>query len=210
MNGLSNRLKLDISKIEDLGRATNGKVQLLSTSGSPINRISLRLDYQTAPSSSYPKKIQDTTEVDISILGRYPFVEPAVTIKTPIFHPNVYGTGKICFGTKWMPSHGMDLLIKRIIKILIFDTTILNKSSPANVPALKWYERAIRQYPTYFPTASFVETQGINNSVVWKSDTNDGKTLVSCDKCSASLRVPAGKTLNITCPSCGSVFRMAT
>ena len=96
MSAFSERVRQDILKIEELSKLTSGRVRIKKKTGNPPNKIILELNYPTAPSSSYPDKIQKKTEVRIELLSRYPFQEPLASITTPIFHPNVYSSGKIC------------------------------------------------------------------------------------------------------------------
>ncbi|APG27033.1 hypothetical protein A7E78_03810 [Syntrophotalea acetylenivorans] len=212
MSALSERVKQDLRKIEELAKSLDGRIKIKSTEGSPINKIVLEIKYPTAPSKAYPDKVQDTTEVKIELLSRYPFQEPTATIITPIYHPNVYTSGKICFGTKWLPTQGLDLLTKRIIQIITFDETILNEKSPANSDALRWYRGAISKNPNAFPTDKLVVRETKKTTMSWKNVEGGGeeRTLVSCPKCNASLRVPVGKSGNVFCPKCNEKFFIRT
>lgn len=202
------RIKQDLRKIEELSKSVDGRVKVKSTSGNPVNKIILEIDYPTAPSSDFPNKIQSKTEVKIELLSRYPFQEPTATITTPVYHPNVYGSGKICLGSKWLPTQGLDLLIKRIIQIITFDETILNDRSPANGEALVWYRSAIKKYPNSFPTDKLILRDQPKKTMSWNNmeSTVESKSIVSCPKCNSSLRIPTGKKLNVTCPSCTNKF----
>ena len=165
----SERIKQDLLKIEALSRATNHKVKIKSKSGNPVNKIILELDYPTAPSEDYPSTIQYTTTVEIELLSRYPFQEPNATITSPILHPNVYRSGKVCLGTKWLPTEGLDLLVKRIIQIITFDPLLLNENSPANGHALNWYRRQIVKSPNAFPTDKLNIRTEQKNKIVWNN-----------------------------------------
>lgn len=169
MSARETRIEQDLKKIRTLSDRTGGKVILTETKGNPISEIYLELRYITAPSSSYPAAKQDVTKVKIALVSRYPFVEPVATITTPIYHPNVFSGGKICFGTKWLPTENLDLLVKRIIKIITFDPTILNESSPANGNALTWYKMAKSRNPSYFPTDRSTEISEQKPRMTWKN-----------------------------------------
>ena len=202
------RVKQDLRKIEELSRTLGGRINLKSTHGNPVNRIVLELDYPTAPSQDYPAVVQKKTEVKIELLSRYPFQEPSAIITTPIYHPNVFSSGKICLGAKWLPSQGLDLLVKKIIQIIIFDETILNEASPANGQALSWYKSVIRKNPAAFPTDKLIIKEQPNKNISWGNvDSNEAqKIVISCPGCKGSLRIPAGKKLNINCPKCTHNF----
>lgn len=161
------RVKQDLRKIDELSKSVGGRVKVKSTFGNPVNRIVIEIDYPTAPSSDFPQRIQQKTEVNIELLSRYPFQEPSATITTPIYHPNVFSSGKICLGAKWLPTQGLDLLVKRIIQIITFDETILNERSPANSQALSWYKSAVSKHPDSFPTDKLVVKQESKQKISW-------------------------------------------
>lgn len=205
------RIKQDLRKIDELSKSVNDRVKVKSISGNPVNIIVLEIDYPTAPSSDFPQKIQQKTEVKIELLSRYPFQEPSATITTPVYHPNVYSSGKICLGTKWLPTQGLDLLVRRIIQIITFDEAILNERSPANGQALSWYRSAVVKYPSSFPTDKLIVKDEPKNKISWNSmdSKEEQKVVVTCPGCTVSLRVPAGKKLNATCPKCSYKFEVA-
>lgn len=202
------RIIQDLRKIEELSKSVNGRVKVKSTSGNPVNIILLEIDYPTAPSTDYPNRIQQKTEVKIELLSRYPFQEPSATIITPIYHPNVYSSGKVCLGSKWLPSQGLDLLVRRIIQIITFDETILNERSPANGQALNWYRDAVKKHRSAFPTDKLVVKEQPKSKMSWNNmdSSIEQKKVVSCSQCKTPLRVPAGKKLNVTCPKCTHIF----
>jgi len=212
MSASVERVKQDIRKLEELSRSLNGRVRVKSTSGTPVNRIVVELDYPTAPSSAYPDKIQRKTEVIIELLSRYPFQEPTAKITTPVFHPNVYASGKICLGSKWMPTQGLDLLVRRIIQIITFDSSVIDLNPPANAQAAQWYTSAVSRQPKAFPTDKLVVQEPAKKKMSWSNldSANEQKSIVSCPQCRGALRVPTGKKLNVTCPKCNHTFLIAT
>ena len=213
MGAFTERVKQDIIKIEAFSKATGNRVRLQSTHGNPVNKIVVQLHYATAPSDAYPQKVQDATEVKIELLSRYPFQEPNATITTPIYHPNVYSSGKICFGTKWLPTEGLDLLVKRIIQIITFDPMILNVSSPANRQALNWWLSAVKKHPDAFPTDKLeIRESTAKPSIAWTnvSTTLEEKVVIRCPQCSGQLRVLRNKKGNITCPKCQNIIFVET
>lgn len=212
MSAFAERVLQDLRKIEELSKAVAGRVVIKGTAGNPINVINLELDFPTAPSSKYPSQVQNKTLVKIELLSRYPFQEPLATITTPIYHPNVYSSGRVCLGAKWLPTQGLDLLVKRIIQIITFESNILNEASPANWDALLWYRSAIKTSPAAFPTDKLIIKEQATSKIGW-SNVNVGseeKAVVSCPSCSSSLRVPKGRKGNLTCPNCTTKFYIET
>ena len=154
MTAHTTRRELDIQKLQALCGASGGKIRINGISGNPPSVVNVELLYPTAGGKTYPNAIQKSTQLVIELGAKYPFSEPRVVIKTPILHPNVYASGQVCLGAKWLPTQGLDLLVKRIISIITYDPAILNENSPANRDALNWYIATQRQHPLAFPTTS--------------------------------------------------------
>lgn len=209
MSAFKERIVQDIKKLDELSEMTNGKIKIVKSSGNPPSKIEIELGYATAPSSKYPDKVQEVTQVVIELLSKYPIQEPSATIKTPIYHPNVYSSGKVCFGTKWLPTEGLDLLTKRIIKIITFDPDILNDKSPANGDALSWYKKSVKKFPSAFPTEKLVLSSEVNKPKISWSNVNE-KIIIDCPNCGAKLRVAKGQTGSISCPKCETSFYKET
>ncbi|EGR2449320.1 hypothetical protein FG135_02450 [Vibrio cholerae] len=208
MSAFNTRIQEDLRKVELLSRETDGRVKLVSTTGNPVRELIIELAYPTAGSTSFPNSIQHSTIVKIELLSRYPFQAPSAKITTPIYHPNVFSSGQICLGTKWLPTQNLDLLIRRIIKIITFDESILNESSPANGAALRWYRTAVVQYPNSFPTTKLSQQQQPKKTISWSNV--ETSVVVNCSNCKTSLRLPRGKQGNVNCPSCKQGFYIET
>jgi predicted Zn finger-like uncharacterized protein len=213
LSAFAERRSQDVEKLKELQALSQKRVNILRTSGNPVCEIELELHYKTAPSNSYPTKVQDITRVSIQLPSRYPFQEPIASISTPVFHPNVYSSGKICLGTKWLPTEGLDLLVKRIIQIITYDPSILNAGSPANRVALSWYQSAKPKYPSAFPTdvAQFINEES-STKIKWNDvhETRPANVIVSCPSCNAKLRLSAGKVGTVKCPTCSTSFEART
>ncbi len=207
----------DIKKIKNLAQSSKGLIKITDTSGNPINRIVIELGYKTASDKNYPKNICTNSIVNIDLPARYPFQEPKAIFKTKVFHPNVYQSGLICFGEKWIPTQGLDLLVKRIIQIITFDISILNEKSPANGDALSWYKKTSKKNASFFPTQSVsFSSEKAKRKISWTDKSaksaavSNEKVLIKCPSCSGKLRVPSGKKGNIKCPHCGHSFGAST
>ncbi|KAH0793260.1 ubiquitin-conjugating enzyme E2 2 [Histomonas meleagridis] len=73
----------------------------------------------------------------------YPQTAPIVKFVTPIFHPNVYGNGKICVDTlqkEWSPYYTIAALLQCIRSLL----NEPNPDSPANIEASDMYKAYIK------------------------------------------------------------------
>jgi ubiquitin-protein ligase len=215
MSAFADRRTEDLKKLHDLAARSNGKLRVVRSSGDPPSDIALSFNLKTARSSSYPKEIQNGIMVAIKLPARYPFQEPSAHIETPIFHPNVYTSGMICFGIKWLPTQGLELLARRIAQIVIFDPTILNEQSPANSAAREWYRGAIRDFPGSFPTDTFdvVAAEQKRGKISWtdvSEPVQPRRVTVRCPQCSTQVSLPSGRSGMVRCPSCQKRFEVST
>lgn len=213
MSASDERRHNDVAKLRELAIQSNGRIVVNHVAGNPPNAIDVSLHFATAPSHDYPKSVQKVTKVKVSLPARYPFIGPQAFISTPIFHPNVFTSGQICLGNKWLPTENLELLIKRIIQILVFDPAIVNEQSPANGHALSWYRNAKRSHPGKFPSDSALLTKSAEAKTMTWSEVPPApaeKVVISCPKCSSQLRVPAGRTGNVKCPKCENIFEART
>ena len=152
MNPLAERRLQDLAKITRLGVRARGRIAVGETLGTPPSEITVSLNYKTAASARYPEDVRETTRIRIILSARYPFQEPAVEILDPVFNPNVYPSGRVCLGKKWLATEGLDLIVLRVIKILTFDPEILNDWAPANMEAAHWYKATRAAHPGAFPS----------------------------------------------------------
>lgn len=212
MSAFSERRVQDVQKLKELERQSRNRIRVLRVSGEPPSDLEIELHFKTAPSKKYPASVQEVTKVSISLPSRYPFVPPAAIIKTPILHPNVFPSGQICLGIKWVTSFGLDLLVRRIAQIITFDPSILNESSPANGAALEWYRQARRSNPAAFPTDTLALAADEPQKKISWADVSaaQSKSLVTCPSCNAKLRLPSGKSGRVKCPTCANTFETAT
>jgi hypothetical protein len=152
------------------------------------------------------------TRVTIDLPSRYPLTAPTAAIRTPILHPNVYSSGQICLGVTWIPTFGLDFLVKRIIQIITFDPAILNEKSPANGEALSWYRDAVRRHAHAFPTdTTLLTTAAPDKKLKWTNiESKLVKVVVACSQCGGKISLPAGKSGQVKCPRCERSFEART
>jgi len=208
------RLAADVDRLRALAAASRGRVNLVAppTPGSP--RFVLELGFVTAGSSAYPSERRTTSRLVIDLPARYPFMPPSATITTAIFHPNVYPSGLVCLGAKWLPSEGMDLFVRRIVQLITFDPLIVNLHSVANASALHWYAQTLRKFPHAFPTDRVeLETPNAHDAQIRCNESTPAgppRVIRQCPHCGASLRLPTGRRGTVRCPKCGRGFEADT
>lgn len=170
MDPLRKRREEDLKKIRDLNSAYPGIVEILNVDSS-ISKIDLKLKVPTAADASYPRRVQESTVVSIELSARYPFETPRASVQGTVWNPNVFTNGIFCFGSKWIPTEGLDMFVERIIKILSFDPLIINTQSPANMEASSWYTGAKSSHPAAFPSMRLGEIKKTveKPKIIWKS-----------------------------------------
>lgn len=154
LDARAERRRQDLARLRELAALAPSRLVLLGSKGSPMNEVELLLRYRTAGSADYPARRLDETRLHLQLAARYPFEEPIATLAPIVFHPNVYASGRICLGARWLPTDGLDLLVKRIVQIVTFAPEVLNLASPANLEATRWYRDARRRHPGAFPSDS--------------------------------------------------------
>ncbi|KAL9087206.1 MAG: hypothetical protein Q9159_003773 [Coniocarpon cinnabarinum] len=76
---------------------------------------------------------------------QYPNKPPGVKFISPMFHPNVYGSGELCLDilqNRWSPTYDVAAILTSIQSLL----NDPNTSSPANVEASNLYKDNRREY----------------------------------------------------------------
>ena len=194
------RREADLARLRELAGQSAGRLSLLeapSRSGRPIR---LRIDCRTAGSAGFPQAQQAGVTLRVDLPARYPFERPVLTVESPIFHPNIFASGVICQGDKWLPGEGLDLLVKRIIRLVTFDPGHVNPASAANRAAAAWYLQQRSKTPWLFPT----------DHVDFAGASRPERVLRHCPGCGKGLRLPAGKQGTVACPACRREFDVAT
>ena len=93
------------------------------------------------PRDSARIAVRDIHEVLIRLGASYPRVMPEMEWRTPIFHPNISGSGVIClggYGTYWVPSLNLDELCDMLWDMVRFQN--FDPTSPYNREAAHWIE----------------------------------------------------------------------
>jgi len=215
VNAGAERRRQDIFRLEGLAAASGGRLAVVSRRGDPPTDITIELVCRTAGSTAYPARAIDRTRARITLPARYPFQAPVVDLVPVTFHPNVYSSGLVCLGINWLPTEGLDLLVKRIAQIITFDPALINTESPANPVAAAWYLHARAQSPRAFPTddLGFLVATAHKPKPQWRdieitSEQPPRKT-IQCERCPQQLRVPDVPGVQVRCPRCLHTFRVA-
>ncbi len=147
------RKETDLKKLRELQSRIPKYLEILEVSGNPPKLIRLRIRIATAKNSNYPSEQQEISEVKIELPENYPFQVPVVNFLTPIWNPNVYSSGRWCFGD-WKITENLELFVTRLMKVIALDPSIVNPASPANYDAGKWYVQIKNRQSNIFPTVS--------------------------------------------------------
>jgi Ubiquitin-conjugating enzyme len=173
-----------------------GKVQLLAAATALQPRWRFRLNIRTVANAQFPDTALQELELEIRFGSQYPFQAPTAHLAPIPFHPNVFASGVICLGNKWSASEGLDLLVQRIVRLLTFDPLLVNIDSPANSQAARWYQAHKRQFPASFPSDVLSATAP--------------RVPTPCPQCQVKLGLPAGRSGEVQCPRCSTVFMANT
>lgn len=88
---------------------------------------------------NYDVLVSENHEVVIRLTAAYPRMIPELIWQTPIFHPNISGSGVVCLGgyqTNWVPSLRLDELCIMLWDMIRFANYDVN--SPYNREAAIW------------------------------------------------------------------------
>jgi hypothetical protein len=214
------RREADIARLRDLAAQSAGRLELLDTparSGKPI-RLAFRC--RTAASSAYPQSHQDGVTLRIDLPSRYPFERPVLTVESRIFHPNVFASGVICQGEKWLAGEGLDLLVKRIARLVTFDPAHVNPASAANRAAAAWYLQQRGRTPDAFPTdrlefrgaapGAAASAASATSAAAPAGAAAAERVVRRCPACGKGLRLAAGRRGTVACPACRHEFETST
>lgn len=172
VNGVSaTRRRVDIIQLQALQGKMPRTLTILGVTGDPARSIKLRISIPTANNSAYPREKQETSEVEIVLPENYPFPPgPSVSFTTPIWNPNVYKSGKWCFG-EWNVTENLSLFVIRLMKVIALDPIITNPESAANVEAANWFVQQYRLHPELFPTVALsgLMVEAPQPPMVWRT-----------------------------------------
>lgn len=198
------RREIDVERVRALAAASAGRIGVLTLPMAGRPRFVLDLGYATAGSAAYPRERQAASRITIDLAPRHPFQPPLTTVLTPIFHPHVFSSGVVCIGAKWLPGEGMDLFVRRVVRLLAFDPLLMNPHSIANAAANAWYHSSLLRHPQAFPTDPA--------AMAWQAGAPPAveRVIRQCPHCAGSLRLPSGRSGTVACPRCSREFEVGT
>lgn len=95
---------------------------------------------ETLVGTTEKKAIKQSRHVfTIDLSPEYPLKQPDVKFEKPVFHPNWYTSGRVCYGHQWAPGDKLSELVIDTVKMMLFE--IIDPESPANGDANGWYRR---------------------------------------------------------------------
>lgn len=115
------------------------------------SELACRIRIPTARDAAFPRTVLAESRVSMQLPPRYPFERPLVKFQTPIWNPNVFSGGRLCYG-EWKLMEYLDLFLLRLMKVVALDPSIINVLSPANASAAAWYRSMLIAHPERFPT----------------------------------------------------------
>jgi hypothetical protein len=203
------RREADLARLRELALESGGRIELLETPARAGRPIRLAIRCRTVASETYPQARQEGVTLRIDLPSRYPFERPVLTVESRIFHPNIFASGVVCQGDKWLPGEGLDLLVKRFIRLVTFDPAHVNPASAANRGAAAWYLQQRKRTPAAFPTDQ-VEFGSTATATATASADAASRVVRRCPACDKGLRLPAGRHGVVACPACRHEFAVST
>jgi hypothetical protein len=148
------RRAADFARLRDFAAAHPDALHILQTEGDPPQRYLLRFVCRGMESLTGGRpRFRTTHDVQIVLPAAYPIARPTATTLTPVCNPHIFESGAVCLGdAAWSPAESLDLFVRRLRSILVWDPLILDPGSPANWTAMRWAEAHKRDLPLDEPS----------------------------------------------------------
>lgn len=147
------RLEADYGRLKRLVDLSPNAITIERATGRPPREylLTLRCKGLEATGPQTPK-FRMSHAVEILLGPDYPFAEPSVRMTTPIVHPHIWTSNRVCLG-KWVSTEYLDALVKRLFRIIQFDPDFLDGTSIANQDAQRWAQanRSLLPLGTFAP-----------------------------------------------------------
>lgn len=141
------RLKNDHKEIREF---KNPLVTITPVHGNPPDKY--RIVYKCKGLTDQNGGTRGSHEVIMSFPDNYPISAPKFTFKTPIFHPNVYSSGDVCYeaSENWITGRSVTELIEIIGKLIDYQTYYPQNPAVNGMSREQWTSW-ISQNPSRFP-----------------------------------------------------------
>ena len=222
------RLAADFEKLTDYVRQ-HARVRLVQSAGDPPEHY--QLEYRIRSLRMVHEELQpvDKHLVEIKLPLNYPRVPPQCRMLSPVFHPNI-APHAICVGDHWSAGESLQSIVARIGEILAYQS--YNVKSPLNGEAARWVDENKGQLPLD-RVSMLVEEEQRQDSTPQKSPqataaaTSPARTAApaptapptpaappasvaaSAPAATSAPPAPANLPSSISCPGCGTSFRMS-
>jgi len=152
MNPRQRRLYNDYRDMEDLRDKSRGIIDFRVSNNYQHYDVEIR-GIRTLVITARGVEFRDNHRFTIDLPPEYPLQAPIVRFMEPIFHPNWYPDGRVCYGTQWAPGDKLSELVIDTIKMMTYD--IVNTRSPANGMANEWYLQNRERIRNIIPKVQF-------------------------------------------------------
>ena len=137
------RLKSDYNKLQALV-ARSDFVKIAGIQGTPPNEYTLQFTCRGIKSLNSDKPVySEDHRVSIKLGSQYPLTKPELRWLTPIYHPNISGSGSVCIGNEWASGgRYLDDLVIYLAQMVRFEGEDMTFSGDAfNREAYAWAKR---------------------------------------------------------------------
>ena len=159
MTASEERRNEDLRRLRAMETQSAGRIRILKVHGSPMRRVDLLLAVPTAADQTFPQSRAPEVLLYVDLPTDYPYKAPVCVITSTVFNVNIFSTGTVCLGSKWMPSHQLTLTVARLWRILSLDPEVINPNSPANSNAIPWWQNLLKNHRHLIPTAPRLATE---------------------------------------------------
>ncbi len=141
MNPVQARLLADRDRLRALADAHPEAIRVVQEVGNPPTGYDIELRCRGVEDLGPKGPILRASHlVRVRLPASYPIKQPTVQVLTPVRNPHIFPSQMICLGSEWSPGQSLDLFVRRIWRILVWDPAVIDPKSPADLESLAWYE----------------------------------------------------------------------
>ena len=115
--------------------------------------VRLRTYVLSAKDGRYIVSTINSCTIRVTLWDSYPHVAPNIKMLSipSVFHPDWYSKGTYCPTEPWRPENSLKDYVKRMIRSLLYEPSLIGTASPANYKALDWLMKN-RDNSAWFPS----------------------------------------------------------